>query len=249
MVRREVLQHHAKSTINGLLRVLGLRLERHDWGPRGWSNTLGRMRAAGFDPELVLDVGAAQGTWTEDCLQILPAAQYHLFEPVQHASVHLKRLCAAHDNVHLHAAAVGSSDGTIKINANGDQSSIYSSHEHRGEAIDVPLRRLETALAEVSPKSRIFLKADVQGYEIEVVRGAGKLLPAIEAILLEVSIRKIYDNIPLAHDIIAVMGSLDYRIFDICNYSQRPLDRELAQADIMFVRSNSGLFAKEAWGS
>lgn len=247
MLKREVAQHHVKSAINGLLRFAGVRLERHDWGPRGWRNTLERMRGAGFAPDVVLDVGAAHGTWTQECLRIFPSAHYHLFEPVQHASPHLARLAKAHSNVTLHAKAVGARDGMIALHANGDQSSVYTSGEHKGPAIQVPICRLDTALAVIQSNARVLLKADVQGYEIEVLKGAQGLLMMVEAVLLEVSMRRIYDDIPLAHDMISAMGERGYRIFDICTYSQRPLDRELAQADIMFVRSESRLFGDESW--
>ena len=58
-------------------------------------------------------------------------------------------------------------------------------------------------------------------------------------LLSEVSFRQIYEGSPLAHEVIGEIGARGYRIYDICSYAQRASDKELAQADIVFVRSES----------
>jgi hypothetical protein len=68
-----------------------------------------------------------------------------------------------------------------------------------------------------------------------------------EMVLVEVSFRKVYANSPLAHEVIAQLGSLGFRIYDVCSYVQRPRDGELVHADIVLVHLSSDLFRSETW--
>jgi hypothetical protein len=91
------------------------------------------------------------------------------------------------------------------------------------------------------------IKADVQGFEIEVLKGAEKCLENTELLLLEVSYRRIYQNGPLAHEVISYVGSKGFRILDICTCIKRPFDGELIQSDILFAKDGSRLFEPEGW--
>ena len=58
----------------------------------------------------------------------------------------------------------------------------------------------------------------------------------------------IHDGSPLANEVIAFLGGgLGFAIYDIYTYSQRPLDGELAQSDILFARTDLDLFSKKGW--
>jgi len=63
----------------------------------------------------------------------------------------------------------------------------------------VPVRRLEAILDDLiatRPGARIFLKIDTQGYDLQVVRGAGRRLPAIRALQTELAARATYEGMP-----------------------------------------------------
>lgn len=55
-------------------------------------------------------------------------------------------------------------------------------------------------------------------------------------LLVETSFRKIYESSSLAHDVIAELAKLDYRIYDICSYAQRSGDGELAPSRPNFCK-------------
>jgi hypothetical protein len=83
---------------------------------------------------------------------------------------------------------------------------------------------------------------DIQGSELEALKGADQCLQTAEALLLEVSFRRIYVGAPLAEDVIGYCASKGYRIYDICSYDQRPGDGALFQADLLFMRKSSRVF-------
>jgi len=103
------------------------------------------------------------------------------------------------------------------------------------------LARIDTVLGNV--ESPVFLKVDTQGYELEILKGSKKLLPDIEAILLEVAIIEINEGAPLLHEVLGFLKSIGFVTYDILEIHRRPLDQALNQIDILFLRENSSLIA------
>jgi hypothetical protein len=91
------------------------------------------------------------------------------------------------------------------------------------------------------------LKLDVQGYELEVLKGAEKSLPKIQVILAEVNLLDIHQNVPLLAQTIAWLNERDWVAYDICGLTRRPLDQALWQADFIFVPRNSPLRSDKRW--
>ena len=65
------------------------------------------------------------------------------------------------------------------------------------------LRTLDSLIREIKPPG--FLKIDAQGFELEILKGATRLLTDIEAVLLEISLIEINEGAPLLHDVVAFM--------------------------------------------
>jgi FkbM family methyltransferase len=73
--------------------------------------------------------------------------------------------------------------------------------------VEVPLEALDSVLpAFVAPSARLFVKADVQGYEKEVLLGAKQILAQTIALQLEVSFVPLYDGQPLFQEIFDFVG-------------------------------------------
>lgn len=91
------------------------------------------------------------------------------------------------------------------------------------------------------------LKIDVQGYELEVLKGAEKSLPEISAILAEVNFLDIHQNVPLLSDMVAWLDARGWVAYDVCGLTRRPLDHALWQADLIFIQRASALRADKRW--
>jgi hypothetical protein len=79
----------------------------------------------------------------------------------------------------------------------------------------VTVRTLDVVLPVLQERigfDRPYLKIDTQGFDIEVLRGAGESLPAVKALQTEASVIGIYKGMPQYMDIIRY---LDERGFDI----------------------------------
>ena len=242
------MQPWLRNATNALLRPLGLRMVSARWGPRGVGDSLRRARAQGVVPRQIVDVGASDGIWTRECLGIFPQSRYFLVDPLPANLPALTALQEQHPAVHVWNGALGSTPGVRDLLVHGDQSSFMPSDSFAaGSAQPVEVRTLDSFLGSDLLSAPDFIKLDVQGYELEVLRGASLCLKTAQLLLLEVSYRRIYENLPLAHEVIAFAGNEGFRIYDVCTYAARPIDGELTQSDILFAREDSPLFADESW--
>lgn len=250
MLRKHSFRKIARLSINKFLGKAGLRIISSSWGPRGFLNTLYRVKRQGIRPSQIIDIGASDGRWTRDCLKVFPDAKYFLVDPLEKNSVFLNELHQAKPQVKVWQGALGSRHGQLDLYIHGDQSSFFASEYSQSNEMStrtVEVRTLDSFMEDSTIPQPDMIKADVQGFEMEVLKGAEKCLENTELLLLEVSYRRVYQNGPLAHEVISYVGSRGFRIFDICSYVKRPLDGELACSDILFAKADSKLFEFEGW--
>jgi FkbM family methyltransferase len=242
------LRNAGKTALNSLAALFGVRLVSASWGPRGVFATLGRTKSRGFSPALIFDIGASDGQWTRECQGIFPESKYILVDPLDSNREALLRLTAADARVSAWYGAAGASSGHLQIYDHGDQSSALPSKEFSDPARNVAVCTVDALYQAAGSAVPVLIKADVQGFELEVLKGATQCLASTQLLVLEVSYRRMYEGSALAHEIIAYVGERGFRIFDICSYLQRPADRELVQSDIVFVHESSPLLDYQGWG-
>jgi FkbM family methyltransferase len=96
------------------------------------------------------------------------------------------------------------------------------------------------------------LKLDTQGYELEVLKGATRLLQTSDVVLLEVSLVPINKGVPPFSEVVSFMNSRGLKLFDFCSQIRRK-DGVLWQTDLLFVRDGAipnieAKLTKENWG-
>ncbi len=237
-----------RTAIDALASLFGVRVVNARWGPRGVFESLRRAKTGGLAPAFIFDIGASNGRWTRACREIFPQARYLLADPLEANRAALAALAQSDACISVWCGAVGAAPGELEIFEHGDQSSLLKSTEFPGAPRTVEVQTVDALFESAGSPVPVLLKADVQGYELEVLRGADHCLKCAEALILEVSYRKLYEDSALAHEIIAHVGARGFRIYDVCSYLQRPGDRELVQSDMVFVHQSSSLFAYEGYG-
>lgn len=132
---------------------------------------------------VVFDAGANVGDWTAEALAINAAAQYHLFEPSPTTFAHLQRR-AFPANVRLNNIGLGADEGEMDLFIFGDGLGTNSLYDRRGtDAVErrrerVRITTLDAYCAGHGIERIDFLKIDVEGHEIQVLRGAAGLFRA-----------------------------------------------------------------------
>jgi hypothetical protein len=79
------------------------------------------------------------------------------------------------------------------------------------------------------------LKLDVQGYELEVLRGAEATLRQTRAVLCEVSFREFYTGQPLFTEVVAYLGARGFTLHALAEGTA--LGAPLVQADALFLKA------------
>ena len=246
-----------KAIVKKGLRCLGIEVRRAARTPTdtlsvkrdSLEGLLSQVQKLGFSPATVIDVGAASGTFSNQCHQVFPKATYLLIEPLQEFLSPLKRLLKTIPQAHCENAAASSYEGSIRLNVHHDLvgSSLYNEVEEgtdiNGTPREVRTVTIDGMVARRQARPPYLIKIDVQGAELDVLRGAENALKHTEYILLEVSLFQFFKNGPSFSDVVAYMKGKGFVPYDLYELQYRPLDAALAQVDIAFVRE-AGDFRK-----
>jgi len=246
-----------KAIVKKGLRCLGIEVRRAERTPTdtlsvkrdSLEGLLSQVQKLGFSPATVIDVGAASGTFSNQCHQVFPAATYLLIEPLQEFLSPLKRLLKTIPQAHCEHAAASSYEGSMRLNVHHDLvgSSLYNEVEEgtdiNGTPREVRTVTIDGMVARRQARPPYLIKIDVQGAELDVLRGAENALKHTEYILLEVSLFQFFKNGPSFSDVVAYMKDKGFVPYDLYELQYRPLDCALAQVDIAFVRE-AGDFRK-----
>jgi FkbM family methyltransferase len=240
---------HLKKNIRGATRRLGVDLVR--WRPQSSPEAaLARMFAT-HRIDTVLDVGANEGQYARLLRELGFGGRIISFEPltVPHGRL---QLAAALDDSWTVAPrmAIGQKDGEVRMNIasnNGASSSVLNMLDaHKNAAPDVaymgsevvPIGRLDSVAGSfLGNAQNIFLKVDVQGYELQVLQGASGLLRRLKGIQIELSLVPLYEGQTLFSDLIDRVRGQNFDIWGIIPGLADNSTGRLLQADAIFFRA------------
>lgn len=197
-------------------------------------------------PKYIVDVGANRGQFSTMALLTLGPTDLTVIEPLEEAFRILKNVLPA--SADIHPVAVGSEmkNVPLHVTASSDSSSLLRPTRaqealSRGGArvvgqnsVDVlPLSQLLSA--DTGP-SRL-LKIDVQGTELDVLRGLGDRLESFEVVLVESSFDHLYQGQHLAGEVVAYMIAHGFQLIAV----EWPWvsSGRVVQADLVFERNKS----------
>ena len=210
---------------------------------------LNHLRSLGVTPKVIYDVGAAQGNWARLAASTWPSAHIVGFEPNLSNQLLLEAARSTLPKFQYFSCLLGACHKTIQYDERGNQTSLYdltpsSSAKSTAEML---------VLDEKKKKKRIpppdFIKLDVQGYELEVLKGATTLIDKCEAILIEVNFYRVHPKMPTVEEVIEFMRQRGLSWFDVMGILRRPSDDVLGYMDLLFVPSGHRLrqFSGHDW--
>jgi FkbM family methyltransferase len=210
-----------------------------------------RVKALGFNPATVFDIGVGYGT--PELYASFKDARYFLVDPVPESSTYMQKWCRVL-NASSHNIALGEADGELEVGVPSDirGTTIFRQVEQIGalKYSVVPIRRFDSVFHLTDLITPCLVKIDVQGAELAVLKGMGSLLTSVEVVVIEVSsIVTLDGGAAVIYEVMAYMEQNGFAVYDICDFSRRPLDGALAQVDLMFVAKTSRLRADRRWGA
>lgn len=152
------------------------------------------LRRLGLRPSTVIDGGANIGQFARAAAETFPEARVLSFEALPEVAARLRTNLADCPHATPFESALGSHDGTLRFfrSAYDLASSALPSASEDGEELEVSVGRLDTLLASEALRAPVLLKLDLQGYELEALRGAPETLARTDHVLLEIAFESAY---------------------------------------------------------
>ncbi len=210
---------------------------------------LERLCANNFVPKYIFDVGAYSGEFAKLCRSIWPLAKLTCFEVLPYRVAELRSWCGQDGNALVIESLLGAkSNRAVPFREMETASSVLEEHTPQAAPVRFyPMQTIDEIVESNGIEAPNFLKLDVQGYELEVLKGARNTLPQVSAILAEVNLIDIHKGAPLLDELILFMRDRGFVTYDICGLTRRPLDKALWQADFIFVLQDSALRSDKRW--
>ncbi|MGE3961927.1 MAG: FkbM family methyltransferase [Dehalococcoidia bacterium] len=202
------------------------------------------LRGVAFhhDHRTVIDVGAGRGQFALFARRRFPDAEVYSLEPGTSSAGLFERVHGADARVHLRRCAAGAeaTSALLHLTSDADSSSLLPLAE---QASRFGTPEVATESVEVAPLDALLpstwerpalLKIDVQGAELDVLRGAERTVAGVDEVLVEVSYVPLYREQARADEVVEWLAQ---RGFDVAGeYPSHREHRRVIQSDLHFVR-------------
>jgi FkbM family methyltransferase len=238
-------------TLTAKARKLTVLLRRRRWRAalrHGVAATVEHRAAlSGLKLATVIDIGANKGQFALFAREAFPNARIRSFEPLAGPCAIFRRVFADDTMVSLHPLAVAPDAGRRIIHVSqSDASSSLLPIGACQEAVfpgtglaartTIDTAPLSACLSPDDIAPPALLKLDVQGFELEALRGCGDLLGLFAYVYCECSFVELYEGQALYKDVAAYLAGHG---FEETGRFNETVHREYGavQADVLFVRS------------
>jgi FkbM family methyltransferase len=203
---------------------------------------------AAHDIGVVVDAGANEGLFARRLRDDGYTGRIISFEPLSSVFVLLALAAGDDPGWECHRLALGSGPGelTLQVAQNLASSSFL--------AIEDELRTAEARVATIGSeecavttldilapelfdsRDRLYLKLDVQGFELEALRGAAQTMEQVAVLDVELSETPLYRGAPSADEVVAYLADRGYRLLQTEPAYLHPQTHETLQVNGIFVR-------------
>jgi FkbM family methyltransferase len=189
-----------------------------------------QIRRLGIPISTIVDVGIQTGT--PELMESFPDKPHLLFEPIEEWHPQIRATYTKKGiNHHLFGVAASDKDGQINLRTASIREGQPVTHarittDTAGANLrSVVTRRLDTLLPELSETGPFLLKLDVDGAELDILKGAAGILPNCPIIVIETNITNFAPRV-------AAVTAAGFTLFDIVDLVY--YDDRLRVADLVF---------------
>tara|TARA_A100001011_G_scaffold58173_1_gene57328 strand:- start:1101 stop:1817 length:717 start_codon:yes stop_codon:yes gene_type:complete len=193
----------------------------------------------------LIDIGSNKGQFILLCLKFFPSLTIYSIEPIKEILERQRNFFKFRKSIFFFNFGIGNknknlnfyitermdSSSFLTINKSDNFNKNYSVKEKRS----IKIRQLDQILKNKILIKPTLIKIDVQGYELEVLKSAKKILSKTDFILLEVSKNKMYNKQPLEREIINFLKKKNFIIKKKSNWIKIK-NTKFMQRDILFKR-------------
>lgn len=214
------MRSRLNALIKSTLRIAGLDVIRLNQSPH---HTL--LGLKGRPIRTVIDIGANQGQFATQIINVFPNAELYCFEPLAEPFAELERWARQQrpGRITAHNVALGEKDEDRTMflhTAHSPSSSLLQSTEACSQlypqtqaqaSVKIKLKTLDGILGEAALKPDILIKLDTQGYEKQVINGGVNVFRRATACIVEVNLFRLYEDQPSFTEIVSLLDQLGFR--------------------------------------
>jgi FkbM family methyltransferase len=244
------LKSRVKGGLRQTLLTLGYdvrRVPKPSWIRDPWQ--VQRRLLQHVERPVIFDVGANVGQTLERYASTVRDARIHSFEPFPDSYRHPAAVAAARPPAVAHQLALGAARGEATFHVNpqfhtrnslltrpAEGRRYYRKGSELPETLTVTVDTLDDVCAREGIDRINLLKLDVQGAELQVLRGGERLLAqeAVDIIFMEVMFVPHYENGPLFHEVHAELRGRGYSLYNIFDLISAT-NGQLRYANALFV--------------
>lgn len=213
------------------------------------------LRLCGLECKSILDVGANSSSWSRLAKKIFHEAHFYLIEPQIEMEDKLIAFTNEFSNSAYFLNGVGSANEILTLTMWDDLagSSLLPKEDEKllknGKQRKIEIVTIDHLIESNEIMMPELIKLDIQGFELEALKGATKTFGYTEVYILEVSLFPFSDGpgMPIFGDVINFMLDYGYVVYDFAGFLRRPLDGALGQCDICFVKKDGFLRQSNDW--
>lgn len=177
--------------VNKVLKPFGIKLS--------WRETPLSQHNIARPVSTIIDVGVAYGT--PELYERFPNARLVLVEPNHQFHGFIRGNLLSHRKGVLYTAAAGSSNCVTTVNLEDTKTSLLSRTALTERSVgksagtaEIVVAPLDDILSDELIEPPSILKIDTEGYELEVLRGAGETLAKVDYVMAEVSVMRRFEE-------------------------------------------------------
>jgi FkbM family methyltransferase len=221
--------------------------------PKGYPAFLRTYNSIAAAPGTVFDIGVGRGTpWLYDGF---PQSKLVLIEALEDFKPSIDPI-REQRNADIFFCALSETEGEVDFHVpfpHPTGASLYArdpklhalrSKQGRGEVRKrtVSTRPLDSITAAYAPP--FVIKIDVEGAELNVLRGAERTLESTDLILAETSVMRRWVGASDLTDVAAYLKPKGFALFDIVELSAIGAQRVLSYVDVAFIRTGADFYAR-----
>lgn len=201
---------------------------------------LATLKSRGYYPDCIFDIGCAKGEWFKKAYNLFNKSNFFLFDADDSNITHLKNLKKNFSNLNYKIAILSDRIKEVSFFKMGYGSSIYEENtDYKREKIQKNTKILHDFIPDDYKIKSNLIKLDVQGSEIDILKGCGSKINFFDAIILESSLKKYNKNSPLILDVMNYMNDQNYILYDVCDAKRLGNSKSfLLQLDLVFLKKD-----------
>ncbi len=232
------LRRHLRLVINRLAHSIGFEVVRKGWETR-------RLRKD-YQIATLIDIGVGVGQGSPELYAAFPNVQLLLVDANPISWPVIDAILSGRPGYGAKMAA-GSDRGELDFYSYPDApgvSSFFLREEHtefRREVVKIMIKPIDEIVADSGLAGPYGLKIDIEGFELEALRGAIETLKFTEFVLFESQIESIEPKPYSQAEIYAFLEAAGFELCDIVWVAYDHVSRRTKQADLMFRRVRKGV--------